>query len=81
MVLICQDAYLMQIRVLGSFFTVEFFWWWFLGCWVFSDFFFFAYSYKAIFSSDCCSTWQIHSEINRNDWFLDPLQDWLQAYK
>lgn len=35
MVLICQDDYLMQIRVLGSFFTVGFFCWWILGFGVF----------------------------------------------
>jgi len=40
-----------------------------------------ACSYKATFSSDCCSTQQIHNEINGNDWFLDPWPDWLQACK
>lgn len=72
-ILTCQVPYLMWRRVLGSFFTVSL---WGGLVLVFS-----AYSYKATFSSDCCSTWQIHNEINKNDWFLDPWQDWLQAYK
>lgn len=59
----------MQERVPRSFFTVG-------VC----DFFP-TYSYNTTLSSDCCSTWQIHNKINRNDWFLDPWQDWLQAYK
>lgn len=67
MVLICQDDYLMQIRVLGSFFTVGFFCWWILGFGVF------LMLVATRQSSGSCSTWQIHNAINRNDWFLDPL--------
>lgn len=77
-ILTCQDACLMQRRVLGSFFTGILF---FFLVGVFWVLFLSAYSYKETISSVCCSTWQIHNEINRNDWFSDPWQDWLQAYK